>query len=279
MNSQVMGASDVFRGILNTFQNTFNLSSILDIIIVATLFYWFYIFLRQTRALGILYGIIILALLWLVSQYLELNALRTILRWLVTSILVAIPVVFQPELRSALEKLGRSTRYMTDWKRLSRYEIDVIVDELIKAVKVLSKNQIGALMVFTRQSNLGEMIATGERIYANLNHKLIINIFTPKAPLHDGAIIISGSQIIAASCTLPISEEVVDLSLGTRHKAALSLTSLTDAVAIVVSEETGMVSVSANGRIQRNLNLEELRKNLIRHLTTKLPLKSSGIKK
>jgi diadenylate cyclase len=273
LDPQVLGAEDTFLNIIRTVKDLVSLSAVIDILIVAALFYIFYLFLRQTRALGIIYGILVLAALWLISHYLELNALRTILRWLLTSILVAIPVVFQPELRSALEKLGRSTKYVTDWKRLSRFEIDIIVEELIQSLNVLSKNRIGALIVLSRQSNLGDVISTGVKIYANLNNKLLTNIFTPKAPLHDGAVIISANKIIAAACTLPISDEVIDLSLGTRHKAAMSLTGMTDAIAIVVSEETGMVSLSVNGRIQRNLNFKELKEYLIKHLTSRMPLR------
>jgi len=265
----VLGASDFYEAPFQVIKNLFSLSSILDIAIVAVFFYWFYLFLRQTRAIGILYGIVILAGLWLVSQWLELIALKTVLRWFVTSIFVAVPVVFQPELRSALEKLGTSTKYVTDWKRLSKFEVDAMVDEVIKAVKLLSKNQIGALIVFVRQSNLGDVIASGEKIYANLNSKLLTNIFTPKAPLHDGAVVVSANKIIAASCTLPLSDEVTDLSLGTRHKAAMSLTMQTDAIALVVSEETGMISLSLAGRLQRNLNLAELKDYLVKNLRGK----------
>lgn len=274
VSTQVLGVNDIFWNTVYTIKNIFSLSAIIDIIIVAIIFYWFFLFLRQTRALGILYGILIVATLWIISQYLDLIAVKTILRWVLTSILVAIPVVFQPELRSALEKLGRSTKYVTDWRRLSRFEIDVMVDELIKAVKILSKNQIGALIVFSRQSSLGDIIATGEKLYANFSHKLLVNIFTPKTPLHDGAVIVSANKLVAAGCTLPLSDEVVDLSLGTRHKAALSLSLQSDAIGLVVSEETGMVSLAVNGRIQRNLNFEELKKYITKHLRTDLPAKT-----
>ncbi|TSC93408.1 MAG: hypothetical protein CEN89_83 [Candidatus Berkelbacteria bacterium Licking1014_7] len=279
-SKMVLGAGDTALNIAQTIRNIANVSAVVDILIVAILFYWFYLFLRQTRALGILYGIMVLAILWLISQYFELNALKTLLRWALTSILVAIPVVFQPELRHALEKLGASTKYVTDWKGLSKIEIDNIVDETIQAIKVLSKNQIGALIVFVRQSNLGDVIATGEKLYANFSSKLLTNIFTPRAPLHDGAVVISGSKIIAAGCTLPISDDVIDLSLGTRHKAGMSLTGITDAVAIIVSEETGAISLSVNGRIQRNLNLEEMKKYLTKHLTqTRIYYKNETIRK
>ena len=241
----------------------------IDILVVGILIYYFYLFLRQTRALGILYGLFILGLLWFVGQALELTLLNTILKWLLTPILIAFPVVFQPELRAGLEKLGRSTKFVTDIRRLSKPDLELILDEIIKAVNVLSKNSYGALIVISRSSGLREYIQTGQEIYALVNNKLLVNIFTPKAPLHDGAVIISGQRIIAASTTLPISEDVMDLSLGTRHKAALSLSMETDAVSIIVSEETGAVSLAVDGRIQRNINYDDLKERLTKLLSVK----------
>jgi diadenylate cyclase len=266
VSGRVLGVFTQANTILDTIQKAHQRYALVDIILVGFLFYFFYLFLRQTRALRILYGLLILGALWVIGQVLELTLLNTILKWAFTSILVAIPVVFQPELRSALEKLGRTTNFVTDFNRLSKNEIDDIVSEILKAVAVLSKNKIGALIVISRSSGLKEWIDNGQALYANLNHRLLINIFTPKAPLHDGAVIISGHKIISAASTLPIVEDVVDLTLGTRHKAALSLSLQTDAIGLIVSEETGVVSLAVDGRLQRNLNMDDLKARIIKLL-------------
>ncbi len=268
VNGQVLGAYTQANTILDTIRRSNQPYAILDIAIVGFLFYFFYLFLRETRALRILYGLLVLGGLWALGQVLDLTLLNTILRWAFTSILVAIPVVFQPELRIALEKLGRTTNLVTDFNRLTKNEIDDIVTEILKATAVLSKNKIGALIIISRTTNLQEWVNNGEPLYANLNHRLLINIFTPKAPLHDGAVIISGNKIISAASTLPIIDDVVDLTLGTRHKAALSLSMQTDAVGLIVSEETGAISLAVDGRLQRNLNGDDLKARVIKLLNT-----------
>lgn len=268
VNGQVLGAYTQANTILDTIRRSNQPYAILDIAIVGFLFYFFYLFLRETRALRILYGLLVLGGLWALGQVLDLTLLNTILRWAFTSILVAIPVVFQPELRIALEKLGRTTNLVTDFNRLTKNEIDDIVTEILKSTAVLSKNKIGALIIISRTTNLQEWVNNGEPLYANLNHRLLINIFTPKAPLHDGAVIISGNKIISAASTLPIIDDVVDLTLGTRHKAALSLSMQTDAVGLIVSEETGAISLAVDGRLQRNLNGDDLKARVIKLLNT-----------
>lgn len=269
LNGKILGAYD---SVQSTFLNTLLTISyikILDIVIVGILIYFFFVFLRQTRALGILYGIVVLLVLWLIGQALELTLLNTVLRWIFTPLLIAIPVVFQPELRSGLERIGRSTQWVTDFHRLSPSDVESIIDEILKAVVVLSSNTYGALIVISRSTGLREYIETGQILSANLNSKLLVNIFTPKAPLHDGAVIISGNKIIAAATTLPLSDDVVDLSLGTRHKAALSLSNQTDAICLIVSEETGVVSLAVNGRLQRNLNTDDLKVRLVKLMNIK----------
>jgi diadenylate cyclase len=262
LGGKVLGIFDQYNSLISLLRNSHQPYALLDIVIVGTLFYFFYLFLRQTRALRILYGIVVLLLVWAIGRVLDLTLLNTILRWAFTSILVAVPVVFQPELRSALERLGRTTRLVTDFQRLSKTDIEKITDELIKATTILSKNKYGALIVLTRSSGLREFIDNGVLINATLSHKLLVNIFTPKAPLHDGAVIISGTTIVSASTTLPILEEVFDLSLGTRHKAALSLSMQTDAISLVVSEETGAITLAVDGRLLQHLNKEELKETI-----------------
>ena len=229
-NGKILGAFDNVHSVFFDNIQSITYIQIIDVVIVGILVYFFFEFLRQTRALGILYGMAVLLVLWLIGQALELTILNTVLKWIFTPILIAIPVVFQPELRSGLERIGRSTQWVTDFHRLSYSDIDSIIDEILKAVVVLSSNTYGALIVINRTTGLREYIETGQILSANLNSKLLVNIFTPKAPLHDGAVIISGNKIVSAAATLPLSDDVVDLSLGTRHKAALSLSGQTDAL-------------------------------------------------
>lgn len=250
---------------------SFGVSAVIDIIIVTVLFYFAFLFLRETRALGIIYGLLILAVAWFIGQSLELVTLNTILRWSITSLLVAFPVVFQPELRVGLEKLGRSTHFVTDLRRLSKSDIERMVEEVVQALRTLARNRYGALVIFTRTTGLQAEINSGEIINAQVSPKLLINIFTPKAPLHDGAVIIQGNKIVCASATLPLSDDVLDLSLGTRHKAALSLAKTTDAVAVVVSEETGRIALAVDQKIEKNISLNKLAKKLTQLLRVKSP--------
>lgn len=274
-NGKILGAFDSANSAFLDNVQSITYIHIIDVVIVGILVYFFFEFLRQTRALGILYGIAVLLILWLIGQALELTILNTVLKWIFTPLLIAIPVVFQPELRSGLERIGRSTKWVTDFHRLSHSDIESIIDDILKAVVVLSSNTYGALIVISRSTGLREYIETGQILSANLNSKLLVNIFTPKAPLHDGAVIISGNKIVSAASTLPLSDDVVDLSLGTRHKAALSLSGQTDALCLIISEETGAVSLAVNGRLQRNLNIDDLKLRLIKLMKAKHnPLKT-----
>lgn len=265
---KILGVSDQVSDFLRGLNVLFHPLAVLDIIIVAALIYFVYIFLRETRALRILYGIAVLAVIFLLGQLLELQALNFLLRHFLTLILVAIPVVFQPELRAALERLGRS-RLVSEFTGLKKFEIKDVVSKILEAVKALSKNKTGALIVLARLSGLREFVETGTTLDARLSPELLLNIFSPKAPLHDGAVIISGNKIIAAGATLPLSEELkYDTELGTRHKAALGLASQTDAVIIIVSEENGQVSLALEGKIYRSLSPKELEERLL-HLLKK----------
>ncbi|MBI3495593.1 DNA integrity scanning protein DisA nucleotide-binding domain protein, partial [Candidatus Berkelbacteria bacterium] len=172
-------------------------TELLDIILVAGLFYGIYSLINQTRAVRILYGIFILAIIGILGRSFELTLLNSVMRWMLTSIAVAIPVVFQPELRQALEKVGRSTNFVTDLRNFSRKELDQFIVELVTAVKYLLKHRYGALVVISRGSGLREYIESGQLLNATVSAKLIQTLFNPKSPLHDGAIIIEGNQIAA----------------------------------------------------------------------------------
>ncbi len=239
---------------LDFFKNPF---AILDIVLVALILYLGYLLLKETRALRIVYGIFILAIIFFVGKFFQLAALNYVLQYLFTMIIVAIPIVFQPELRAFLEKVGRA-QIIGDFASLKRKEIAQVIKEITGAVDILSHNKIGALIVLTQKTGLREYIETGTKLDATVTQDLILSIFTPKTPLHDGAVIISGNKIIAAGCTLPLSEERYNFTIGTRHKAAIGLSQQSDAIIIVVSEERGSISLAYNGILSQNLDLERL---------------------
>lgn len=266
IQGKVLGATDQVSYFLRGLSVLIHPLTILDIFIVAALIYAVYLLLKETRALRILYGIAVLAVIFLLGQVLNLQALNFLLRHFLTLILVAIPVVFQPELRTALERLGRS-RLVGEFTGLRKIEIKDLVSKILEAVKVIAKNKRGALIVIARLSGLKEFIETGTALDARLSTELLLNIFTPKSPLHDGATIVSGNKILAAGCTLPLLEEAkFDLELGTRHKAALGLTSQTDALVVVVSEENGQISLASEEKLYRNLSVKELEERLVQLL-------------
>jgi len=265
LSGKVAGLTDTVTHFLSNINISNNPYILLDILIVALLFYWAYLFLKETRAMRIIYGIVILAVIFMLGRALQLSTLNFILKYIITVIVVAIPVVFQPELRSALERLGRAD-IVGGFGGLKRSKMISIVKEIVQSTELLSKNKIGALIVLTRQTGLRDYIETGVRLNAEVTTEVLMTIFTPKTPLHDGAVIIDGDKIIAAGCTLPLAEIQYDYNLGTRHRAAIGLSMQTDALVIVVSEERGMVSLGSNGILSRDLSSEKLEELLVKLL-------------
>jgi len=265
LSGKVAGLTDTVTHFWSNINISNNPYILLDILIVALLFYWAYLFLKETRAMRIIYGIVILAVIFMLGRALQLSTLNFILKYIITVIVVAIPVVFQPELRSALERLGRAD-IVGGFGGLKRSKMISIVKEIVQSTELLSKNKIGALIVLTRQTGLRDYIETGVRLNAEVTTEVLMTIFTPKTPLHDGAVIIDGDKIIAAGCTLPLAEIQYDYNLGTRHRAAIGLSMQTDALVIVVSEERGMVSLGSNGILSRDLSSEKLEELLVKLL-------------
>ncbi len=247
------------------------LLSLVDISIVAYGFYRLFRLIRGTRAIPIMKGIIIVLLAVPVSQWLHLNATHEILQDIQTMLTVAIPVVFQPELRRALEQLGQG-RFFGEPLLVPHEEVDVshVIDEVARAAIQLSQSRTGALIVFERQTGLREYAATGVPLEAVVTAALLENVFVPNTPLHDGAAIIRGDRLVAAGCFLPLTESARPGSeLGSRHRAALGLTEQSDAVVVVVSEETGWISVAVEGRLNRRLDDRSLRETLTQLLRGK----------
>lgn len=233
----------------------------IDIIIVSILVYYTFILIKGTKATRIFYGILILAGILVVGRILKLETLNWVISHLTTLVIVAIPIVFQPELRRGLEKMGR-IKIFGETKFFERRIKSRVISEIIHAIKVLEKNKVGAIISLERKTGLGEYIETGTELDSKLSGKVLLTIFFPKSPLHDGAVIIKGNKIAAAGCILPLSDNEVGYKYGTRHRAALGLSERTDAVSVVVSEERGKSSLIYDGKIEEGLSLEKIEEKL-----------------
>ncbi len=240
----------------------FFIQDILDILIITVLIYKLIVWTKETRAYEVLKGVGLLFLLSIVSQLLSL----TILSWLLDSILtsgsiiIVLFILFQPEIRRVLEKLGRSGKRLGQaWFDASRMQSTALIRDMQTAILSLSHRRVGALIVFEQKTGLGDIIGTGTRIEGILSGALIENIFEPNTPLHDGAVIVRGSTLIAAGCFLPLSDDLtVSRELGTRHRAALGVSSVSDSVTIIVSEETGAISIARDGKLVRYIDSKAL---------------------
>ena len=241
-------------------------TDVLDVLIVAYVIYKLLIFIRDTRAIQLLKGIGILLVVFQISVWLSLNAVNFILRNAMQVGIIAILIVFQPELRRALEKVGRSSVSKlfgtedTGDKSIKRQTID----EIVRAAENLSKSRTGGLIVIEKETKIGDIVATGVNLGADVTAELLANIFVPKTPLHDGAVVIRDNKIVAAGCFLPLSQNSrLSKELGTRHRAGLGISEESDAVVVIVSEETGRISVAVDGDLKTGLNIEHLKKLLI----------------
>jgi len=190
-----------------------------------------------------------------------------------TGILIAIPVVFQPELRSALFKLGR-TKITSEFKQLTRTELEKVIDTLSESCEILSKQKHGAIIVLSRSDRLKEYLEEGRELDARLSTEMLLTIFSPNTPLHDGAIIITGSKIKAAGAILPLPEKKFSYQYGTRHRAAIELSTLTDAIVLVISEETGNISLVIDGIIDKDLDKKSLKEKLHKLLFSRKSIKN-----
>ncbi len=255
----------------------FGIKDIIDIVLVALMLYYIYRLMRESRSANAFKGIMVFIVVWLfVSQVLEMRLLGTILDKLVGVGLLALIVIFQEEIRKFLFNLGGHQRmqalkrFFTSSKQKDKEskEVKQMIMPLVMASINMSRQKVGALMVFERSATLDDIVATGDKIDANINQRLIENIFFKNSPLHDGAMIISDKRIKAAGCILPVSHDLsIPKELGLRHRAAMGISEETDAVAIVVSEETGSISVAVKGRFRLRLSAEELESILTAELS------------
>lgn len=244
----------------------FGIKDIIDIVLVALMLFYIYRLMKESRSLNVFMGILIFVMLWLVvSQVLEMKLLGSIMDKLVSVGVIALIILFQEDIRKFLYNLGAHQRVQTlrrlfanndkrDYEQLKQTIMPIVMSCLN-----MSKKKIGALIVIQRATPLDDIVATGERLDASINQRLIENIFFKNSPLHDGAMVIAKKRIKAAGCILPVSHnQDIPKSLGLRHRAALGISQVSDAMAVVVSEETGRISVATNGQFKLRLSAEEL---------------------
>jgi len=243
----------------------FGPAQVLDIVIIAGILYLILRWIRRTHAWVLIRGMIIMLALWFIAIVFDLVTLGWLLQHTFTIGLVALVVIFQPELRKVLEQMGRG-QYFASFKIDSEQKVyltDETIGEIIKAAKVMGAAETGALIVIEQGVDLGEQERTGLAIDAHLSSQLLLNIFEKNTPLHDGAVIVRNSRVAAAKCILPLSEESLDSALGTRHRAALGISEVSDARVLVVSEETGTISVAIDGKLTRNVSESQMREMLL----------------
>lgn len=256
-------------------ERLFDPRAIVDILVVTALFYWVLWVAQGTRALSVIRGIIFLFLiLFVTGEVLQLRTLNAILSAVWPALVIAIPVIFQPELRRAFEQLGHAGSWIrSPFPSQDDTAIESMIEEVVRASYQLSRLRYGALIVIERETTLQDFVARGVAINADISRQLLINIFFPNSPLHDAAVVIGSNRILAASVVLPLTDNIsASSSLGTRHRAGVGITEESDAIAVIVSEETGQMSVAHSGRLIRNLDQDRLR----RVLRTLLRIEATG---
>jgi len=252
--------SEIFNNIISGV----GITDVIDVVIVAFVIYKVLGFIRETRALQLVKGLLILVLITVLSDQFNLYTLNWILRNTMTLGVIALVIVFQPELRRALEYVGRSKFITPQFAQMDKERVKVITAAIIKAVDFFSSNKVGALIIMERETILNDIAETGTMINAEISTELLGNIFYEGAPLHDGATIVRGDRIYAAGCVLPLTQsKTLSKDLGTRHRAGIGITENSDAIAIIVSEETGIISIAVDGKLSRFLDIKTVEKTLL----------------
>jgi len=252
--------SEIFNNIISGV----GITDVIDVVIVAFVIYKVLGFIRETRALQLVKGLLILVLVTVLSDQFNLYTLNWILRNTMTLGVIALVIVFQPELRRALEYVGRSKFITPQFAQMDKERVKVITAAIIKAVDYFSSDKVGALIIMERETILNDIAETGTMINAEISTELLGNIFYEGAPLHDGATIVRGDRIYAAGCVLPLTQsKTLSKDLGTRHRAGIGITENSDAIAIIVSEETGIISIAVDGKLSRFLDIKTVEKTLL----------------
>lgn len=253
-------------------KNPFKLVTlILDLVIVGYLLYKFIIYAKNSRVWQLLKGILLILIITLLSDVLQLKILNYILTFFMPYGVIALIMIFQPELRRMLEQLGTNkiTKYFgLDKDLATRTKEDIY--KIVIAATELAKSKTGGLIVIERDIQINDIIDTGVKIGAEVSPQLIVNLFTPNTPLHDGAVVISKNKIVAAACILPLADDKdIAKELGTRHRAGIGISKESDAIAVIISEETGKISVAKDGTLIADVKEESLKNILIKHIVTK----------
>lgn len=277
--------TDLFEQVKRALLSFDGISDLLDVILVAFVIYSGIKLIRETRAFQLAKGVLLLAVIYLVVTLFEMRASEFILSFIFTNLLMILVVIFAPELRHALESMGRSSVSIFNiFKNKDETELQEniknSINSVCRACTDMSDKQIGALIVFEKETLLGEIAKTGTQLDAKVTTELIGNIFFPKAPMHDGAVLIKDGRVISAGCILPLtSHNDLSSELGTRHRAAIGMSESSDAIVVVVSEETGAISVAEKGMLKRNISVGDLREILTKNFTDEHGGDSSKLKK
>lgn len=254
-----------------------NLVNLLDILVVWYVIYILMMLLRGTKAVQLFRGIVIIIVIKLISWYIGLETVSWIMDQVINWGIIAVIIIFQPEIRRGLEHLGRGSFFANYNKKENEAELN-LVDALDQAIQYMSKRRIGALITLQMKTGLDDYIETGIPLDADVSGALLINIFIPNTPLHDGAVIIKDNRIAVAAAYLPLSESnLIPKELGTRHRAAVGISEVTDALTIVVSEETGGVTITKNNELIRDLTQQDFRKLLLNELVPDRPEKNNTV--
>ena len=254
---------EIIENIFENIVSSVGITDVLDIAIIAFLIYKLLGFIRETRAEQLAKGLLLLVIATVLSKWLHLYTLHWLLSGILSAGLIAIVVIFQPELRRALEYLGRS-RITNVFGEVDKEEAKRIVGQFVEAVESMSASRTGALMVIEREISLNDIVETGTVIDAQITAQMIGTIFYEGTPLHDGAVIVRGDKLYAAGCVLPLTQnKELNKELGTRHRAGIGITENSDALVIIVSEETGVISIAQNGKLTRFLDGKKIEKKLL----------------
>jgi len=260
--------AEILNNLFFIFQRL-NLLSIVDILLVTLIFYALLSWLRDTQAMVLLRGVILIVVaLILLTSLVDLPAFSWLVRNSIPALLLSIPVIFAPEIRRALERIGRAGNLIPSLGKVTKTDFEQSIHAVVTAAARLSARQHGALIILQRLDNLDEYIGSGVRLNAMVTAEVLLQIFYPNTPLHDGAAILSGTRLIAAACVMPLSSSGIlnrspDRQMGLRHRAALGISEESDAIAVVVSEETGAISIAHAGRMIRRIDPERLENILL----------------
>ncbi len=276
--------TSLFQQVLGVI-GSFRLADFLDICLVAFVVYSVVKFVRETRAIQLFKGILLFGIVYAVITVLEMQASSYLFRSVASNAVVFLIIIFTPEIRHALESVGRNgfsnislISLSKSSKQIMNEKLNSMITAVCRSVSSMSENKIGALIVFERQTLLGSIIETGTTVDALATEELIGTVFFPKTPLHDGAAIIRGDRVVAAGCILPLTKNnALSKELGTRHRAAIGMSEESDAVVVVVSEETGTISIVSKGNIKRELTSAQLRDTLQDYLIVQDDEKKKGI--